>query len=262
MVAICFETSRATPLSLLERRNIGRPYDVGGALGTLYQGLLGGRFVVLESSVTDELASLTLRRVTSPLTLLPRVASQGFDAVIRGELQKVWAIDSGLSPSSVATLLRQVMLNMNLGGSFTRVPLALPLLAHAVTRPDLVAAYVEGNQEHASYVIRFKRPESVFRPRLTRCEYEVMREYLEGHSYLQISSTRRTSVRTIANQMSSAFKKLGASGRFGVLEGAIRTRYGLAPRLTPGRDSSLERAAGTTSNNGTIGGSSLLSLVP
>jgi len=262
MVAICFETSRATPLSLLERRNIGRPYDVGGALGTLYQGLLGGRFVVVESSVTDELASLTLRRATGPLTLLPRVASQGFDAVIRGELQKVWAIDSGLSPSSVATLLRQVMLNMNLSESFTRVPLALPLLAHAVTRPDLVAAYVEGNPEHASYVIRLKRPENVFLQRLTRCEYEVTRRYLEGRSYLQISSARSTSVRTIANQMSSAFKKLGASGRFGVLERAVRAKYGLAPRLTQIRDPSFEKSAEAASAKGTSGGSSLMSLVP
>ncbi len=231
MAAICFETLRNAPLALHSQPPVGTSYDVGGALGVLYSGLLSGRFVILESSVTEDVASLSLRAVRPPLPAFSRPpAARVFDSVIRGELQKVVAIDARVSASSVAGMLRQVVLNMGLTCNFSRVPLALPLLAHAVKCPRRVDTQIEASGGSTPYIIHFKRPDRAFLERLTRCEYEVTRQYFEGYSYRQISKSRATSVRTIANQMSSTFKRLGASGRFGLLELAVRTLPGAVQR--------------------------------
>src|SRR3954453_10724663 len=72
MAAICFETLHDARLALLGRPRAGTSDDLGGALSALYAGLLSGRLVVLESSVTDELASLSLRRVRPPVPTLSR----------------------------------------------------------------------------------------------------------------------------------------------------------------------------------------------
>lgn len=54
-------------------------------------------------------------------------------------------------------------------------------------------------------------------------EREVLRLLLAGHSNIEIATARGTSVRTIANQVASLLKKLGA-----------RSRFELIGRLGPG----------------------------
>jgi DNA-binding CsgD family transcriptional regulator len=50
-------------------------------------------------------------------------------------------------------------------------------------------------------------------PGLSAAEREVARAALEGRSNAEIAALRGTSVRTVANQLQSIFRKLGVSGR-------------------------------------------------
>lgn len=50
-------------------------------------------------------------------------------------------------------------------------------------------------------------------PGLSAAEREVARAALEGLSNGEIAAARGTSVRTVANQLQSIFRKLGVSGR-------------------------------------------------
>jgi DNA-binding CsgD family transcriptional regulator len=44
-------------------------------------------------------------------------------------------------------------------------------------------------------------------------EYAVIRLLIEGKSYDEMADLRRTSKRTVANQLASAFHRIGVSGR-------------------------------------------------
>ena len=48
---------------------------------------------------------------------------------------------------------------------------------------------------------------------LTRAEREVVLLVLAGASSNEVAARRRTSSRTVANQLASAFRKLGVNGR-------------------------------------------------
>ena len=47
---------------------------------------------------------------------------------------------------------------------------------------------------------------------------EVVQLHAEGRTHAEIAAQRSTSKRTVANQLSAAFQKLGVSGRPGLLE--------------------------------------------
>jgi DNA-binding CsgD family transcriptional regulator len=64
--------------------------------------------------------------------------------------------------------------------------------------------------------------------RLTSAEREVVSSALRGDSNADVARTRGTSVRTVANQMASALRKLGVGSR-----GELAARFGAGDR---GRD--------------------------
>lgn len=196
--------------------------QMSATLRSVWLGLIGGRFSVLSTTTTSE--SVTLR-VRHRAAVRPHArAAQIFDAASGGELQKAVAIDQGLAPSSVAAMLRQVTRGMGLSCKFSRLPLAIPLLRHMVARPELVSLHLEQEPARAAapvLVIEMWRCDDVIASKLSKSEYEVARQLLEGRTYRQMAISRATSVRTIANQVSSVFKKLGVSGRFEVLRSAL-----------------------------------------
>jgi DNA-binding CsgD family transcriptional regulator len=62
-------------------------------------------------------------------------------------------------------------------------------------------------------VFAFPVPELQPPPGLTAAEQEVVRGVLRDQSNIEIAAARGTSVRTVANQLQSIFRKLGISGR-------------------------------------------------
>src|SRR5689334_7083999 len=81
---------------------IGNTYDTSAAVDALWLGLIRGKFTVVEASITRDSAGLSLRAVPEHARGAGHEgAARIFEAVIRGKLQKVVAIDGGISPSSV-----------------------------------------------------------------------------------------------------------------------------------------------------------------
>jgi DNA-binding CsgD family transcriptional regulator len=67
----------------------------------------------------------------------------------------------------------------------------------------------------------------VARSRLTGAEREVIACILAGLSNAQIARARRTSVRTVANQIAGIFKKTGARSRAEIATAAVLFRDGV-----------------------------------
>lgn len=196
--------------------------QLSATLRSVWLGLISGRFSVLSTRTTSE--HVTLRIQHRAASRDHARAARIFDAASGGELQKAVAIDLGVAPSSVAAMLRQVTRGMGLSCKFSRLPLAIPLLRQVITRPELVSLHLEESAHDKSkpvLVIEMRRCDDVIASKLSKSEYEVARQLLEGCTYRQMASSRATSVRTIANQVSSVFKKLGVSGRFEVLRSAL-----------------------------------------
>lgn len=60
------------------------------------------------------------------------------------------------------------------------------------------------------------------RPPLTAAELGSIRGVLEGRKNREIAAARGVSVRTVANQLASAYRKLGVASRFELLAKARR----------------------------------------
>ena len=56
-------------------------------------------------------------------------------------------------------------------------------------------------------------PDAELRCRLSKAELTVAHALIQGKSHAEICAERGTSPRTIANQLSSIYRKLGVSGR-------------------------------------------------
>ncbi len=108
---------------------------------------------------------------------------------------------------------------MGVVSSLSRVPAALPLLAHAAHSNCVVSLCEVGDEcEPAQrWLLSFNYHEKVLDSGLSRVERDVMRRYVRGQSYAQIAGARGTSYRTVANQLASAFQKLRATGRLALL---------------------------------------------
>ncbi|CAG1772079.1 partial Putative HTH-type transcriptional regulator, partial [uncultured bacterium] len=72
-------------------------------------------------------------------------------------------------------------------------------------------------------VMSFPLPDQADLGGLTSAEREIVVLVLRGLSSQAIADRRATSVRTVANQLASIFKKLGVSGR-GELTAALASR--------------------------------------
>jgi DNA-binding CsgD family transcriptional regulator len=118
---------------------------------------------------------------------------QVLDMAARGLAQKVIAYELGIAASTVSTHLRMALDRLRI----ERAEVAL-----------LVAT--SSGSVHPS---RIEPPDLCMPPHLSAAEKIVVRGMIEGHSNLQIARQRRRSVRTVANQVASAFRKLGIGSR-------------------------------------------------
>jgi DNA-binding CsgD family transcriptional regulator len=189
----------------------------------LWDELLAGRWKVTGHLCDDASCRLVLGYDKRPggswRTISPKRRSM-FESVLLGQAQKVLAIDMGRSASTVSSVLHGCLQTLGLSCQFRNVPLALALFAHA-TRLNEAVLGASLVREADSCVLTFSRPDGVLRRRLSQVEYDVARLSLEGKSHAQIATLRRTSARTIANQLQSIFSKLNATGRLRLLRLAI-----------------------------------------
>jgi DNA-binding NarL/FixJ family response regulator len=73
-------------------------------------------------------------------------------------------------------------------------------------------------------VFSFPLPPPALPPGLSEAERAVALDLLEGRSNAAIAAARRSSVRTVANQVASLFKKLGVHSRSQLVALLARSR--------------------------------------
>jgi len=151
-------------------------------------------------------------------------------------VRKHVAVEAGLSCSSIAVILQSCFQYMGLDCLPSRIPGLLVAAAHArhhqsLTHPLNLKGRKE--QQFSTQSITVPRPDTALEAWLAPAEHAVLSLLIEGQCYAEIAQTRQTSIRTVANQVASGFRRLGVSGRAELL--CLVARWGLEPAQTPVR---------------------------
>jgi DNA-binding CsgD family transcriptional regulator len=196
---------------------------VESSLSAVWKALTSGECRVEDSFLTEERCYLILKRRTGAAgAVWQRPCARRVHILERMLLegnQKGVGIDLGLAPSTVALLTKQCLRSLGLACTASRVPPQVVMAVHAARCAQRYPARSsELHDVDASYqVISVERPESRLASLLTPAEFLVARLLIEGKSHAEIAARRRTTLRTVANQLGTAFHRLGVSGRLGLI---------------------------------------------
>ncbi len=129
---------------------------------------------------------------------------------IMGHSTKYIAYEIGVAVSTASVLVASVIRKLGLQSRVELVEIFGP--AWRVSPIDIRADTCE--LAELAYV-RFDVPRRMLEPPscLTLAERDVVRGVLSARSNAEIARSRRTSVRTVANQLRAVYQKLGISGR-------------------------------------------------
>ncbi len=203
-----------------------RKADLAGVWGELVL----GHWLVVEMFFAADRSFLVIKDVRS---LARKGVVQGglrrrqlalLEPVLLGKTQKAVALEAGLCVSSVSTGLKSALGVLGITCPASRVPpviVALVSAARSSTRASgRESVITDGGQRYR--VISIERPDLALSSLLSRSEYDAIRRLVEGKHHDEIAEERRASPRTVANQIGSAFRKLGVSGRSELLAALVR----------------------------------------
>lgn len=158
------------------------------------------------------------------------------ELVLSGVGQNCIAIDMDLAPSTVALNARQGLVDLGVGARPSRVHPLLMLMATAARRRILVSGSVSFVQSDRGEfrVIDVPRPGQRLGESLPAAERAVIELLIEGCCYVEIAERRRTAVRTVANQIAAAFRRLNVSGRSELIQRLFTADGLLPPADAPG----------------------------
>lgn len=143
------------------------------------------------------------------------------EQVLLGAEPKVVSIDRRLAPSTIAGSLKHAYETIGLRCKPSRVPLLLVALVHAAKGHGQIESGRCAKFEHGPrsfQVVCMPSPDRLFDRVLSPAEQCVIRMRLEGMSHAEIAAQRHTSRRTVANQIATAFHRLGISCRADLME--------------------------------------------
>jgi DNA-binding NarL/FixJ family response regulator len=183
-----------------------------------WQDLLSGRRSAIDAFDTSERSYLTL---ISEEHRAPFSAQSGemLGSFLLGKAAKELAFEFGLSQSTVAGRLKQSLARLGLSGVPSKAPLSLATLAQAAAYPELAAhlgVYVSTFRGRECHVLVTRLP--ALGGLLTPAVEAVVHLHVQGRSHAEIAERRQISQRTVANQLATAFQRLGVSGRTGLLD--------------------------------------------
>lgn len=185
-------------------------------LASIWSQLVEGACSVEKSYFCPERCYLLLRPQPDPKRALSGRRLLVLEAILSGVCQNVVSIDMRLSPSSVAMIARQALDSLGDCSKPSRAHPLLMLAARAARDHDhsRVAAlnFVDGPSP-GLLLASVARPHTALKKLVSPAELCVLQGLLEGRPYLEIARERGTSTRTIANQISSVFRRLTVSGR-------------------------------------------------
>jgi DNA-binding CsgD family transcriptional regulator len=204
------------------------------SLSELWFALTTGKLTIVSSGCSERECFLKLCRLPehARFFLAPRHRSILL-RVLAGESQKSLAIELELAFSTIAVTGSHSLAAMGAPVSVSRAPLLLALAAHAATGVPLPPALLTRTADCAGdeFLLIAQRPDRELAPSLSAAERDVLRALIEGRTHAEIAARRRRSKRTVANQLSSIFRKLRVRGRAELVGKLVRE---------PARDRSLE----------------------
>jgi len=197
-----------------------RPVDEAASLSALWTELVSGLCKIEATEFTQHTCAVVVTRGhRSSGAEGSRLSARDTEILERALLEgvrKSVAVDFGLCPSSIAEILRRCFVFMGLSCWPSRIPLLLVMAAYARHTPEAqrgARVLLGQNQQFLRQSISVGRPDNELSEWLSPAEYAVTRLLIEGKSYQEMALLRKTSKRTVANQLASAFHRLGISGR-------------------------------------------------
>ncbi len=138
------------------------------------------------------------------------------EQVLLGQSAKAVAIERKVSDSAVALAIKVHLGMMGLHCRVRGVPHIVVMAARAArtqaARPVGARIALVPDSDRIAWVVSVVRPDLSLLDTLSAAERSVLVQLLDGKSYVEIAGERRTSTRTVANQVGTAFRKLGVSG--------------------------------------------------
>jgi DNA-binding CsgD family transcriptional regulator len=218
-------------------------------LSALWDALIAGSTKVLRWSYTDESWSLTVAgrpHHERPAHALRRRDVAILENTLLSGVRKHVAVEAGLSCSSIAVIMQSCFEFMGLSCLPSRIPGVVVAAAHArhhlgseQTAPDASSARTFAGE----HTITLRRPDTLLAAWLAPAEHAVIHQLIEGMTYAEIALARSTSVRTVANQVASGFRRLEVSGRAELL--CLLARWALNPPAPPPKRPSSLVPSGT-----------------
>jgi DNA-binding NarL/FixJ family response regulator len=146
--------------------------------------------------------------------------------------QKAVAVEIGCASSTVASSAARCLHLLGLDRTSRAAPMSIVMMAHASQAMRSAGTKLpEVTHLAESVLVSIERPDLAVGALLSRGEAEVLRLRVDGLMLRAIASERATSERTVANQLASAYTKLGVSGRSELLaslvQGSWRRRVGM-----------------------------------
>ena len=174
----------------------------------LWQELVEGRYVVQESTHSPTHCILELTRIEGAVRC--REKERRCAALLRrllvGEAQKSVAYSRAVSTSTVAGACGNSLARMGLPRKLLQVPYLLVRAAHVDSGMALPPCEVE--QHGGICYVTVARPDLTLDSVLSAGECSVTGLLMEGLTNEAIAQRRGVSVRTIANQLASVYRKL------------------------------------------------------
>jgi DNA-binding CsgD family transcriptional regulator len=209
-------------------------------LSALWDDLVAGTCKIESWSHEPDTWSMVVTRAPAvigspPVPLRPRDQEILEHALLCG-VRKLVAVEVGLSCSSIAVIMQSCFQFMGLSCLPSRIPGLVVAAAHArhrQTSPQR-GAHSQRDRLYLRQSIRVLRPDVALAAWLAPAEHAVIALLIEGQTYAEIAQARHTSIRTVANQVASGFRRLGVSGRAELL--CLLARWGLdTPEAPPRR---------------------------
>jgi DNA-binding CsgD family transcriptional regulator len=137
------------------------------------------------------------------------------EPILCGVGQKTVAINFELAASTIALNARRGLGALGFQGRPSRVHPLLMQVARAACERSLAAGSISFVSSAIGdlQVIGVPRPDRHLVGNTPAAELEVARLFFEGASYVEIAQSRRTALRTVANQLAAVFKRMAVSGR-------------------------------------------------
>jgi DNA-binding CsgD family transcriptional regulator len=206
-------------------------------LAVLWRWLVTGNVVLRSILCTESRTCALLEERTGASTLSPTKLAI-FQRLLLGQSQKAVALDMGSSISTVSSAARDCLVALTCIHQPSRAPLLLFMAVHAAEGYPMREARLE-SAGPGRWLLLSDQPDAPLRDKLPAAELSAVRLLIEGRTYQEMAALRRTSPRTIANQLSAVFRKLGVSGRSELLSKLARGE-GANPTNAAAQDSDPE----------------------